>query len=785
MPPHTISPTSSSQGLGISYSTLSPPPNSTQPHGFTGMGINPRPTPSASSPQRSHGGPPSPVRATPPRQPQFALRPTHTRGQGSKGFASFSALPPTDAPPSYHPTSPVRRLPVAPGAQGDSLSSVGTSVSARKPIRKDSKESLSSQGGTGSSRGPRRSKSIDLLRRLSRNGHDTIGGERYVPLSGEDLDATHAEDQRVIPQDEGGMDSMYAPEEPVSPAVNLGPPVEVTPKPARRPLPRQPSSNTVHSHPESHFGHAQPAEQSGYYDSQIHSTVDQRTTEPIIPESPAQAQVGSPELSSASSHGFQSRAFPHPPSHPPRSATAFSDPTYHTSEYSRPQPAYMMLRSMSQPLNLQSVRESDRELLSARTSDMGHDKRVSQVSTGIHSKNAVLLSAESGGMMLAFSPGEGRWRQGEEICGTGTGLIPTPQLVPMPQMAEEDPDSELKARPWSESTMSQHGLLDFSRPRRSTRHESTDGPNPPFLRSHGRSHSDGAAILARQGTLFYPSTSNQRASQELGVMLGGRSRRLSANKVLSPPVLNGWEQAGGQVPDKVRLEAAKKRKARVEVDVVLEREAVVEGGEIRGRMEVRVTGGKRSEGLRIGGGKIRVVGFEGESSLPIPLLTLRDQLIIPTHLLSPPTPSSRIRSRGRDERSTHITIRLAPGWRRVSTCRGGVSCYPLPDEDPRQRGCKGVLHFAKWQRTLCTLCRGRISQDSRSIHQKAVDCALLPVHRCFALPQPRHAARTQPRAHRSSYPEGTWVESRWRKGQGGYSHRLGQTILGQRTANVV
>jgi hypothetical protein len=69
--------------------------------------------------------------------------------------------------------------------------------------------------------------------------------------------------------------------------------------------------------------------------------------------------------------------------------------------------------------------------------------------------------------------------------------------------------------------------------------------------------------------------------------------------------------AGGAT-DEVRLEAAKRKKARVEVDVVLERECVVEGGEVRGRLEVRVNGGKRGEGLRVAGGKVRVVGFEGE-----------------------------------------------------------------------------------------------------------------------------------------------------------------------------
>ena len=85
-----------------------------------------------------------------------------------------------------------------------------------------------------------------------------------------------------------------------------------------------------------------------------------------------------------------------------------------------------------------------------------------------------------------------------------------------------------------------------------------------------------------------------------------------ASKLLPPPDLEGWEAVGGEA-EKIRLEATKKRKARVEVDVVLERECVVEGGEIRGRMEVRVTGGRRGEGLRVGGGKVRVLGFEGEA----------------------------------------------------------------------------------------------------------------------------------------------------------------------------
>lgn len=579
------------------------------------MGVNRRPSAHTSSPQRAPNQPPSPIRATPPRQPQFALRPTHSRHQSAKGFASFSALPPSETGESSYqlaPISPARRLPIAPGTHGDSLSSVGTSVSARKPVRTDSKGSVSTNAGSTSSKGPRKSKSVDLFRRLSK-GHETIAGGKYVPLSGEDdVEQQDLGASRDGGREEGsGMDEMYAPEEPQSTMVEVASPVDMTPRPTRRPLPRQPSASTVHSHPNPHPMDQPEAGPSGYSDAQF------QPSDPLIgppTNDIPQTSSHSPEESSTSSHGFQPRAFPRPPNHPPRSATAFSDPTYNASEYARPQPAaFFMPRSMSQPLNLQSVPESEREFgLSAQNSQIGHGKRASQVSTGIHSKNAVLLSAESGGMMLAFSPGDGTWRHGGPIDGTATGLIPTPQVVPMPQM-EEDPETELKARPWSESTMSQHGLLNMSRP--AQRHKSNDRqvPAPPFLRGHGRSNSDGAAILARQGTLFYPSTSNKRASQELGVMLGGKSRRLSASKLLSPPDLGGWEQAGGFVNEKVKLEAAKKRKARIEVDVVLEREAVVEGGEVRGRMEVRVTGGKRSEGLRIGGGKIRVVGFEGES----------------------------------------------------------------------------------------------------------------------------------------------------------------------------
>lgn len=312
---------------------------------------------------------------------------------------------------------------------------------------------------------------------------------------------------------------------------------------------------------------------------------------------PSQSQAASLGPSpSSDSHAFAPGSFPMPPTHPPMNTRIQSDPAGEQSHHyqAAPQPRGMS-RSFSQPLDLQPLPEADDESSRyARRSQHSAPNRISDPATGIHSRNAVLLSAEAGGMMLAFSPsGDGVWREGEMIVGGGTGLIPTPATHQAEQMSRKGYSQEdLGARLWSESTMSP--------PQR-----------PGALGHRGRSLSDGV-MLVRQGTLFHPASSSQRASAELGVMLGGqRWMRSAPSKLLPPPDLEGWQVAGGLETEKVRLEASKKRRARVEVGVVLERECVVEGGEIRGRMEVRVTGGKRGEGLRVGGGKVRVVGFEG------------------------------------------------------------------------------------------------------------------------------------------------------------------------------
>jgi hypothetical protein len=105
--------------------------------------------------------------------------------------------------------------------------------------------------------------------------------------------------------------------------------------------------------------------------------------------------------------------------------------------------------------------------------------------------------------------------------------------------------------------------------------------------------------------------SNKRSSAELNIILGSSNLRASASRLLPQGELPIEEKLAKM--DQVRIEAKKGSKARVEVDVVLERDVVVEGGEVRGRLEVRVRREKKGEGkVWIGGGKMRIVGFEGE-----------------------------------------------------------------------------------------------------------------------------------------------------------------------------
>lgn len=52
--------------------------------------------------------------------------------------------------------------------------------------------------------------------------------------------------------------------------------------------------------------------------------------------------------------------------------------------------------------------------------------------------------------------------------------------------------------------------------------------------------------------------------------------------------------------------------------VMLERDVMVEGGEVKGRMEVKVREWNKKEGdVYVAGGKVRVVGFEGQHNMDL------------------------------------------------------------------------------------------------------------------------------------------------------------------------
>ena len=92
--------------------------------------------------------------------------------------------------------------------------------------------------------------------------------------------------------------------------------------------------------------------------------------------------------------------------------------------------------------------------------------------------------------------------------------------------------------------------------------------------------------LLRQTTLLNTSASPARTARELRAVLSGSKFGSSSHQIT--------------------LEQSRTR-SRAEVDLVLDSEAVVEGGVLGGRMDVKLANDK----VWWGNGKVRVVGFEG------------------------------------------------------------------------------------------------------------------------------------------------------------------------------
>lgn len=122
--------------------------------------------------------------------------------------------------------------------------------------------------------------------------------------------------------------------------------------------------------------------------------------------------------------------------------------------------------------------------------------------------------------------------------------------------------------------------------------------------------------LDRQPTLFTKAASPQRKAAELRNILGSSySGKLDSNaKILPPTSANGKARRRAKSAPSapvIALEQAKSN-SRVEVDLILDSGTCIEGGYLKGTILINIRPQTKSESsIYLGGGKVRVVGFEG------------------------------------------------------------------------------------------------------------------------------------------------------------------------------
>lgn len=133
------------------------------------------------------------------------------------------------------------------------------------------------------------------------------------------------------------------------------------------------------------------------------------------------------------------------------------------------------------------------------------------------------------------------------------------------------------------------------------------------------------ANLERHGTLINPSANSARRSRDLQRLLGDSKRKAlsstasdteTGSRSRSPLKagsghLRRSNAVGGNVAPPAILEQGRRKEARVDIDVMLESDLVVEGGMLRGRLEVKIRKPSEGEGaVYLAQPKVRVVGFE-------------------------------------------------------------------------------------------------------------------------------------------------------------------------------
>ena len=144
---------------------------------------------------------------------------------------------------------------------------------------------------------------------------------------------------------------------------------------------------------------------------------------------------------------------------------------------------------------------------------------------------------------------------------------------------------------------------------------------PRLYSEHVRNLSTDQSLF-RQGTLLSSSpTSPLRRAEQLSVLLGNGSGKLKSGAVVPPPPSqssksispyvsrNKSKSSLKDVSDAVTFEQGRSR-VRVALDIELENNVVVEGGYISGTLLIRVHPKRKDDILQLGGGKIRIAGFE-------------------------------------------------------------------------------------------------------------------------------------------------------------------------------
>ena len=114
--------------------------------------------------------------------------------------------------------------------------------------------------------------------------------------------------------------------------------------------------------------------------------------------------------------------------------------------------------------------------------------------------------------------------------------------------------------------------------------------------------------LSRHGTLLSAGADPGRNAAELKSLLGNSKARLRSGATVLPPT-NDTSDTDSK-PDLLAFEQAKAR-ARVELDIVLDSNICVQGGYLKGLLEIRIRKRSKNESaIMLAEAKVRVVGFE-------------------------------------------------------------------------------------------------------------------------------------------------------------------------------